>query len=786
MSIMLVACAQDDLDTNGVNIVEDEKTVVKMSLNASSSRAEASVDNEKIFSNIRVLIFKADGQLVTNYTKQYDPAVSDPSISVVTKSGKNRILYIVANANNALDRRLARVETKGDLDMMQTNMDEFSHEMANKPLLMTTKLTVNITQGVCNLTEKDGSHIKLHFAAAKITLKLIDATPEGHTLNMIGWGYNDGALNTYLFPTTDAGGNPIDANTGLEGDQSAWFNTETSMIFDATETDPVTGKKTIFINRYLFENRRGGRNTDQKLVPPYMLSGTKPGHISDKDSRGKAWYAPKRAVCMTLSALYVSDTQSKLIKIKIFLGGDAHSDYNVARGNNYDVKVTVKGIDHVDVDTNMESENSNFSVQTSSNLTELDSHPGFRLAVITAENGNVTMEVLDEQGRSYNEPGFSAGWMKISPVNFAYHQVKQAGVNGYWQQDAPAGYFVRPRYIPHHSIREELTAKGIGGWNPVPQGLENDDDMEFADATYRMCYKINSIWFQQGVVTAKSFGIYPDEFLRDGGTRTAKIKVTFNSVEERIFTIVQHGYVSIFESDGGLTDLNSEGSLKDTKSKFVVEKFEEVTMQMNPGVGSDLQRVKHMQWGYPNKILYGSADKYRNGFLLTANAVYENVTRVDDKPTKFGLFPDSYYREKYNGFNSNNLNNAIDGTPIPEPTTLGSNGAPYYLPPSVGNYYHPIYRSSAARYCHEKNRDMNGDGAIDESETDWYLPSQEELQLIWITGQGNFERNYYWSSTEENSGQSWYLDFGTGETGYSLFDKAKTQELSVRCARRIN
>ena len=35
----------------------------------------------------------------------------------------------------------------------------------------------------------------------------------------------------------------------------------------------------------------------------------------------------------------------------------------------------------------------------------------------------------------------------------------------------------------------------------------------------------------------------------------------------------------------------------------------------------------------------------------------------------------------------------------------GTVTGPYYYPDPAADIYHPIYKSSAGRYCHEKNRD---------------------------------------------------------------------------------
>ncbi len=56
---------------------------------------------------------------------------------------------------------------------------------------------------------------------------------------------------------------------------------------------------------------------------------------------------------------------------------------------------------------------------------------------------------------------------------------------------------------------------------------------------------------------------------------------------------------------------------------------------------------------------------------------------------------------------------------------------------------------------------------------DWYLPSEEELNLMWEnladsdgdgvnSGLGDFAEEYYWSSTERNSANAWDMNFAHG------------------------
>lgn len=65
--------------------------------------------------------------------------------------------------------------------------------------------------------------------------------------------------------------------------------------------------------------------------------------------------------------------------------------------------------------------------------------------------------------------------------------------------------------------------------------------------------------------------------------------------------------------------------------------------------------------------------------------------------------------------------------------------------------HNPIYNTYPARYCLEKNRDLDGNGKIDQSEIKWFLPSIDEYYMMWV-GSTAFtsplSATNYWASTE--------------------------------------
>lgn len=789
-ALLLSGCVRDEFDTTRVEEGLAAHVGLKMVMpdmggehGEGSTRSTADTravddDVENRLETLRVLIFDSNGDIVTNnvYTEQSAGSLS--SLRIETRSGGNRTFCFVANSKDDMDERLSAITSYDALREFVMTASGLSFGLnSTDPLIMTAIVeNVNVQPG----NNAIDTPVQLQYLAAKLTLRVIDETPVEHTVSVIGWDVLDAPARSYLF-ANDTDVNP-DPDTSADKDEY-WMTTSVDYPFE--KEDFVTihqitvtrSVKRFSQTLYFFENRRGGRvpntlptNPDERY--PNMDQ-------SDWDQRGKAWFKPKRATAIVITAMHKTVDAAKEIKAYIYLGADAYKDYNIRRGHHYTIDVRVRGINNIQIDTNLKVADGNFVVDYGENLT-MDAHPDFRPMRMHAANGTGTMEILDSQGRTYDEPGFDATWLKISPLNLMYHQVKQSPPNDEWQQAAePQSKIVRPKYIPHKSVREKLASKG--GWNTIPADKEDDDNMTFADATYRMCYKITDIPFAEVTVTNQTLHVYADEFLERDGDRTAKVRFTYRNnatgVEEvKTITVSQKGYYSFYLDDNdpnaGLCVLNEDGTPSNVRKKMVGERFPEYKLTMNPGVSPVLQNLLSMEWGFPNSYMYSGDDKYRNGKYLTANLVYKDVVRKDNEPVEFGLGSDSYR----NMFNGGAL--GVDGKPL-QAYTGTNTGAPYYYPDPAGDIYHPIYKSSAARYCFEKNRDLNGDGIIDDSETFWYLPALNEVYLLAIAANVEdfaFGGGVHQSSTEGGATYmrtvTMYGGQGTGSYLYPNFSGA--------------
>ena len=795
-ALLLSGCVRDEFDTTRVEEGLAAHVGLKMMMpdmggehGEGSTRSTADTravddDVENRLDNLRVLIFNSSGELVTN--RKYTAQPNGPSLlslQIDTWSGSNHTFCFVANTKDDMDSRLAAVTSYDALREFMVTASGLDFGLnSTEPLVMTAiQEHVDVQPGTHTIT----TPVQLQYLAAKLTLTITDATPEGQEVTVIGWDVQDVPVRSYLFEG-NADINP-DPDTTADDKDEYWLTSTVDYPFETEDKQAKTVSQTL----YLFENRRGGRIA--RALPDDTGKQYPNMNQDDADSRGKAWFKPGRATAVVITAMHTTDVEERRGKAYIYLGEDNHSDYNIRRGHHYTFNIIVRGVDDIKVDTNVDSSVGYFLIDYGSNLT-MDAHPDFRPMRMHAANGTAVVEILDSQERTCNEPGFDADWLKISPLNLMYHQVKQSSPGDAWQQAAnPESKFVRPKYIPHKSIRTKLEAEGKNGWPAVPSNLDDDDSLPFADATYRMCYRITDIPFADASVIDRTFYVYADEFLQNSGNRTARVRFSFyknggdpDKPEIRIFIINQSGYLSFYTDDNhkgaGLNLLNEDGTPSSVKRKMVVERYPEFNMVMNPGIDPSLQNISTMQWGFSFDYVYNSPDKFRNGKFLTANMVYTDVQRTDNEATGFGMASDSY-RDMYGSELRNAKIGAYTGTVT---------GPPYYYPDPAADIYHPIYKSSAGRYCHEKNRDLNGDGIIDESETNWYLPAQQELLLMLIAlpqNERNFAGSSFISSTETRPRNFSYAAFGIRQGYPFIFSNTQGKMASVtytvRCGREL-
>ncbi len=154
-----------------------------------------SADVENVWTTCCVLVFNSSGQIVTNrkYTAQSDGSLS--SLQIDTWSGNNLTFCFVANSKDDLDNRLAVVTSYDALREFMVTASSLNFGLSDTEALIMTAIVENVNVQPGSDTISDP--IQLQFLAAKLTLTVTDATPDGHTVT-IHWMGRTGCSGTQL------------------------------------------------------------------------------------------------------------------------------------------------------------------------------------------------------------------------------------------------------------------------------------------------------------------------------------------------------------------------------------------------------------------------------------------------------------------------------------------------------------------------------------------------------------------------------------------------------------
>lgn len=688
--------------------------------------------DESLITNVHILVFNPAGEIVSNnYIGKLNFSETS-NIVTETYCGENMDVWVLANgdvndaAATGMNAELQKVKSLSDL---QPFLVSAKGDGLSRPdrLTMVGNTTITIAPDMLAIP------IQMSYLAAKVTVTVTDKTPADVEITIIGWDMVNIPKRTYLKERTSE-----DAVSGTIADD--YLATSHSFPFETIHTDTKTWGQSF----YLFENRRGKR-VDRPL--PTNPSERYPGmKVGDDNQRGKAWYAPPGATYMLIYGTYSKSGQMNNVVYKIYLGENPVDNYDIKRGKHYQYNVNVNGLNDIYIDTNVDWGTADFTVQLGENL-QMDAHPDFRvfrIGGIATDNdtpAHATIEVLGADGNACD-------WLALSPMDIYRHGIKQSGnANQPFTQEA-VGRYVRTMYS--NTIVDEST---------------------LADATYQMARRITHIPFDQiAVCTYQDVILYADELEDPNGERRGKVKITYyKGADAAIVAGVQH-----FE-------VMQQGPIKISDNLYI-ERYEESAMYLHPTSNFGVQNTSTMQWGHNDgNMLYTVYDRFCNGNFLTANAVYKTVAARNgmNTPQWTTAAYDQYYRATY----------PRAGNPITEPSGTATTGYPYYYPDLTvstppNDYFHPIYNTSAARYCHEKNRDKNGDGIIDANETVWYLPSYSDMEAVENNRPALQPLNGgYWTSTEANANESWTFVFSITPATSSRSKSSKAVLMHARCVR---
>lgn len=794
--LALSACTREALVEN-TSIIEGEKAILYLRVNTPEmkiqSRSALPDEDEKKIISLCIFIFDhSTGALISNTIHENAGAhasdkpenadgIINPNgknyIAIETLTGNNRDIYVIANYHSSTIEDLKGVSTIDEMKQLvaQTYGNPITR---NYGMVMTGILTNQPVRKTTDIT------VPLQYISAKITVKVINKCDN---LDINGWTADGLPIKSYVFeraitsdPNYHDATNIIDKHDYYYDFSDQCFDFETTTQ-PTSPTDGTTYESTF----YMLENRRGGRVEDRQ-DPPATADPRQPYQL-------KAWYAPDNATRVRILGK-LNNAQPTSICINHYLGANNTDDYNIYRSTHYTYTITIHSLTSIDIDTNIEQEEISLSIAPPADLENMDAHFDFRPFLLktnelTDPNVKVSAEVLQAVNSDLH-----AEWLNLSIFPVMMHHVRKnmdaAGEDiARWQQEGDDNTYVRPKYIPNSATRTYLIKQGKDYMGSAiisdanSDYPESDESLPYTKATHRMCKKITDI--PTGSIPISIY-LYADEYEYNPSAtapsyREAVIRFTVQKGNESPkythFTVRQYPPYRF-----------ARFTVNNVEYMLVTERMEEYEHCLQSQLSMNLQMSTGMQWGPYD--LTGAVTSDRNGFVNTLQGVYTATT--GDNYYKTYLSPK--YGSATSGWDKSNNGEIYEGA------GTSTQGTPYFNLPLVNNTsaYHAIYNSTAARYCHEKNHDLNGDGQIDASETFWYLPSKQEMQLFWTFHEAiNLHADYYWSSTESDTEKAYAVSMQNSPAAphqiYNGVPQAlsKTTALSanfprVRCVRRVN
>ena len=590
--------------------------------------------------------------------------------------------------------------------------------------------------------------------------------------------------------------------------------------------------------------------TFEKFVPESIRQGQETcGDDYDKreafEGQGdnKEWnYAPKYGMYVVLRGTY-SETETGSdsdgneintlkkygnVSYTIHLGdfsANKFDNYAVERNNIYTYTVTVHGVDKIKVEAETETgdyqngaEGDIIELDEASQVFNLDSHyeqvyVDFNLNHVVnliksaveedEQNGE---ELKDERLRALIGGNFMLSFR--TPFN---------------NEDK----VVRPYYDPEHpdySDDESACMSGID-YKWVEFLPQNDasvisyypSDRNSLLNAWEVCHKMGDIVYQlykngavsdsQGLIISDDnevrFTVFVNEYFYERDLAGNKVGwKSFTNQEDRVMLIASEMRIS--------SDLNSTYSTALTYiSQASIETFynsdDDNAMGIETynengnlgGFGSIYPIGSYQQWidgywnnGYwiegHNETVYTYADFWTNGRANTICNISDQFGRTEENDVKL---PDRLRWNQRGGYGGPNIH--WDEIGYTEDNSITGNKP---LEGGINGRYVRAYNA-----CLTRNRDLDGDGYIDENELRWYLPAISQYLRIGIgsralssdarlyTGDkeqmtyGNYpivdDGALYWASNESRN-QYWAVEMGA----YGTFGRTDAQ---VRCVRNL-
>ena len=581
-------------------------------------------------------------------------------------------------------------------------------------------------------------------------------------------GFGDGESTGDWIGPGKSSPNAVAAADGNEG----------SYIYSPTEGQ-------YYYHFYTYGNRRGGRG--EAKVSNLSGTTTNYGEYSMEDRSEnqdnelyKTLYAPNNATFLVLRGIVrriytdlsgVEHKESRSVCYKIALGCNRTDDYNVYRNTCYTLHIKINGFDQNDLQVTTD-DNYNSSV-----------HRRFQMAVrapyLDMFDCHYDMRYVQFTGISDNTHQRDVRLRIYSTKEAAEDEIKttdsegNATVTGYGLENDGGNHYHGSEAVSWLKIG--VHSVGDHDYSTVTDIEDTDQENIFADGNNEKTFCIHAeeyvkdytenepreAWLQirqtyhglSNVLESLSdadrhaggeyLGVAEREINNDGTKETVYDVYFIYPIEQYPPIEVTYKY---YDSDG-----------KEQENTLLVERFEEYTMALDPGINQP--HTEGLQWGW---------SRYEDNSQESNYGFYEFTPK--SKP-------------KDNTTPQNTDDDGLFNTPVIALLTQNTND-------NTNKFTrYSCCSDFAARYCYDKGAGPDDDG---DDHHDWYLPSIDELNGLTSAeklkgymntyqsgnGVGTEDGPVFWSSTTytdpddypDELKQYWY-DYGRDGKTYGIWPK---------------
>lgn len=776
-ALLFNGCTDDSLIKNNEDVIEGIPTTLTMSFASEeaeqvSTKSALPTSEEYSVKNMYVFVFKQQNnewvteKVVDTYNvtsnKVDDSTVTAGTVSLPITSGAKRI-YAVANAKNNTSMPvsgIANVQTLNDLNNLVAVMNSVTVERGQGNLIMsgvfeTTGSSVKDGSIIIFPTD-DGKTINsgkiwLNHINSKIKFNVTCAS--GITFQPKEWRVVNVPLKSYVverpFSATDRTYDAVGYETEADYGNTSYVNFN-STKFDANQK-AVGGDFTF----YMLENRKNYKSTTNGDYQCREKQAKNP-------LNGDYIYAEKYATYVEMTGSYFEDgneegKKSAEVKYTIHLGyvnSDAN-DFKSERAKDYTYNANITGVDKIELevtDGDEQQPGAEGDVVKSTEYFYLDSH--YEVLTITFNKNSV-----DENNAKYivNSP---YGGADIQWVKFALNNKKQVATKYKYydlQNTKNLGYRA-----------SEVTGIVSG----FPNEVITTKDVTASQTSWKYYKYLNRQTLSDASnVYDEAFIVYPG----DGSNKLYTIDQILVALKDDNGTL---GGQSVYDDNGNAVfTVFVDEYYYDGKpfTDFINAKNREMHILCDTKYSSDKE-----------------SSLTTSNFLISQRSIktFYDLSQVQ---SAWGV---ETLRE------NNRLSFTGDINPSSPSNTNGRWNMYNYLAytnASWATYINPANNWLQTNYqkvkyaCLQRNRDLNGNGTIEDNEVRWYLPAKNQLAGMWLGRDGFSSTEVYLfkddPATVTQSRSQYHFQNSNGEMFWAEEGMAtgsnENGNMDYRCVRNI-